>query len=241
MPRGLLSTTTVALRAVAPSLALASAASDRAELRKLLDDEIDGDVAWLSADLSLYDHIEYGGDRQIPVRMTALATRDDGSWTFRAIHYSEPSTLAHSLAEQARGPLRVDPLPSSGTPRTPLIDHLEQPVALARDIRPGKEVIVLGTGASERAVGAKASPLLARWKSVKLAINGPWHEEQGARWRFVAARLRSPVTPRGKPTVTLDYRVLVIAVAAPDGGWKVVSAHFADERATDDWPGSGPR
>jgi len=97
-------------------------------------------------------------------------------------------------------------------------------------------VIVLGSAAGERGLGADGAKLLGSWK--KLAFTPAWTRAggDGKTWAWLAARVSRKAKGKGR-TVDEPYWALVLALRdAKD--WEIVSVHYGQSRPMpDDLPG----
>jgi hypothetical protein len=186
-----------------------------------------GDRAWLTAEVALTGTVpgeaKAGTDRY---RVTELFVQHGGAWQVHATFWSQ----ARADRPDDWSPAMFSTDDASGAPAldrtSPGATWIDQPADLAKHLRAGKDVIVLGSGPGERGAGPAGGRLLTSWK--KIAFGADWVTAggDGATWAWLGGRISRQTNigadsdPRSEP-----YWALLLLVKGP-GGWEVVSAHY---------------
>jgi hypothetical protein len=110
------------------------------------------------------------------------------------------------------------------TPVGPLTKLLTSPSEIAGAL--GDGVVIYGTDANERAIGAKdAKTQLARWKSLTISLGTPpkAHEVRGATYGYAMANVQVTTKPGGTKYL---LNAFLLALPSPDGKWSVIGASY---------------
>jgi ketosteroid isomerase-like protein len=189
-----------------------------------------GDVAWVTADLT---YVESGMDAppaKVPVRWTELLVRDGKRWVVHAMASSQ--TTPDRPADWAGQPL-TDTAPGTDGAASPIAAWLKSPGELAKHLHKGDDVIVLGSAAGERGGGAGAAKLLASWKKLAFAIDWARAGGDGKTYGWIAARVSRTVKVK-RDDVAEPYWALLLAVkSAGASDWEVVGVHYSQQLPAD--------
>jgi uncharacterized protein (TIGR02246 family) len=181
-----------------------------------------GDVAWVTVDLTMTSKAMDMPAGTSHHRMTELLTRTSGGWKAHALYVSmatqdTPSmwTDEHLIAD--------DNPPGAPTKDAPMLGWLTHPADLAAHLHKGSDVIVLGSAPGERG----GASLLASWKKLTFAVDWSRAGGDGTSWAWLVARVSRDVKA-GKAMVKEPYWVLALAVKGASD-WEIVSLHYGQE------------
>lgn len=172
-----------------------------------------------------------------PAHATALLEKVGDTWRWVAWHISDPTTIGEQrqalqdgtapdvIARSVSGAEDV-----AAVFETTLVD----PKALAASVSSRKDVVLYGSAAAERYVGAKVKAQLAAWKlafRVRDGVQAGLVGSSNVAWVAANVDAMSLARPKAKPT---PYRILAI-YEKTGGTWSLVQIHFS----VDVWTWSG--
>jgi ketosteroid isomerase-like protein len=190
---------------------------------------IDGDGAWVVAEIAETWPSDMGGQRRLTLRATeVLARQPGGGWLAVAALFSHPTSVkeARELVDSDVTPAPI-PAGPAANPANGLRENAGDLPGLASRIDATPEVAVFGSEASERGLGpAAAKKLLGGWKGVKLELTGAERTGTAGGLEWVAANANATFRVRGE-AVTLPFRVLGAFAARADGARLLRVLHFS--------------
>jgi ketosteroid isomerase-like protein len=190
-----------------------------------------GDVAWVTADLTMTSRAMDSPPGKTPFRMTELLTREGAAWKAHALYVSAATADLPSSWTDPRE-LAGDSPAGAATADAPMLGWLAHPADLAAHLRKGTDVIVLGSAPGERG----GASLLASWKKLTFAVDWSRAGGDGKTWAWLVARV-SRDAKAGKVAVKEPYWLLALAVRGA-ADWEIVSLHYGqDHPEPDDLPG----
>jgi ketosteroid isomerase-like protein len=176
----------------------------------------DGGVAWATIDLGV--QVPVGGKlTKRAYRVTELFTRDGAAWKARAIFASQVKRTYEGMTGDLSFPGGVEDAAT-----LPMAPWLVSTAELARHLRAGPDVIVLGSSAGERGAGPAAAKLLQKWKKIPFSLVQGRAGGDGKTFAWLYMIVSNEQD--GQP-----YWALVLAVQGAKG-WDVVGAHYAQEQ-----------
>lgn len=193
-------------------------------------------VAYLSPDATVkeasYDHFVAGSNANVAwftadLHFTVIESRTTSKRTIRA---TELLDGASDWKVVVAAFLNVDDLNGHGaspikdaTDSDALTKLLVAPDALAAAL--DANAVVLGTDPKERAQGPAAKALLAKWKGLKLTIDGEQKTREVHTATYGYAMANVQMTP-AKGGDTKAMNAFVLALPSASGSWSVVAASY---------------
>jgi hypothetical protein len=203
----------------------------RATVKNVKVGVIGDDAAWLTADLVIraagMDDVGPFAYTSDPMRITELVVRDGDAWRAASAHFSYP-TSDREMRDMIERGWEPDDEPMEGAVED--AEHaalLTSMKSLAGRVAADKAVSVIGSTKGEKALGAaKAKKLLKKWAKLTFTAVGGVRWTEGTGWATAAANVA--MTSKKHKTPLYLY-VLAIFRSSKEGGWELVSIHFANQ------------